>query len=208
MGKSSTARAQQAQQTRATLLETALNLFAEQGYTKTSIRAIARQAGLSDGLLYHHFPEGKQQILAVLLQQGVAEALSQLNQMNQDLEQAPLRQVLQTLCQLGEYLFSTHARLLKIILRESEHMQLAEIDVISQMFALRQQWLSHLLQRRHQAGEVREMNFDFAAQQFMATNLNAGLSQLLHLKVGVSLSDPQQRNAMIEHTLMLWCTQP
>ena len=208
MGKSSTARAQQAQQTRATLLETALNLFAEQGYTKTSIRAIARQAGLSDGLLYHHFPEGKQQILAVLLQQGVAEALSQLNQMNQDLEQAPLRQVLQTLCQLGEYLFSTHARLLKIILRESEHMQLAEIDVISQMFALRQQWLSHLLQRRHQAGEVREMNFDFAAQQFMATNLNAGLSQLLHLKVGVPLSDPQQRNAMIEHTLMLWCTQP
>ncbi|MEU7827988.1 TetR/AcrR family transcriptional regulator [Nonomuraea sp. NPDC049129] len=47
--------------TKAALLDAALRLFARYGYAGTSIRAIAREVGLSESVLYAHFP-GKQAI--------------------------------------------------------------------------------------------------------------------------------------------------
>lgn len=50
-----TRREQQAKETRAKLIETALHLFAEKGVDNTSIKDIAREAGVAQGLLYHYF---------------------------------------------------------------------------------------------------------------------------------------------------------
>ncbi|KAB8195813.1 TetR family transcriptional regulator [Nonomuraea phyllanthi] len=47
--------------TKAALLDAALRLFAQKGYAGTSIRAIAREVGLSESVLYAHFA-GKQAI--------------------------------------------------------------------------------------------------------------------------------------------------
>jgi AcrR family transcriptional regulator len=47
--------------TKAALLDAALRLFAQQGYAGTSIRAIAREVGLSESVLYAHF-DGKRAI--------------------------------------------------------------------------------------------------------------------------------------------------
>lgn len=43
------------QQTRALVLETALRLFREQGYDRTTMRAIAKEAGISVGNAYYYF---------------------------------------------------------------------------------------------------------------------------------------------------------
>ncbi|WP_062987815.1 TetR/AcrR family transcriptional regulator [Nocardia anaemiae] len=48
-------RKDEAGDTRALLLAAALDLFVEHGYAATSVRMIARAAGLSDGGLYAHF---------------------------------------------------------------------------------------------------------------------------------------------------------
>ena len=204
MQKSAISRAEQAEETKKRLLEAALALFSEQGYSKSSIRALARAAGLSDGILYHHFPQGKQEILAVLLAQGVQQAMTHLISMNQNLSQAPLAQVLDALCEMCVQLFVQHQALLKIILRESESMQLTEIHVISQLFEARQQWLATLLEQRYQQGEIMHMDFVVAAQQFMAVNIQYGLTRLLNLNIGCDIADIEQRQRMIKHTLMLW----
>ncbi|MFB9625024.1 TetR/AcrR family transcriptional regulator [Nonomuraea helvata] len=47
--------------TKAALLDAALRLFAQNGYAGTSIRAIAREVGLSESVLYAHF-DSKQAI--------------------------------------------------------------------------------------------------------------------------------------------------
>lgn len=199
-------RADQALETRQKLLDTAVVLFSTQGYSKTSIRALARQVGLSDGILYHHFPQGKQQILEVLLTQGIQKALAQLNLFNQDLENSPLDKVLNTLCELCVQLFSQHKALLKVILRESENMQLSEIHVITQLFQTRQKWLTDLLAQRHAQGEIRKMDFTLAAQQFMAVNIQYGLTYLLDIHIGCDISDEAARKKLIEQTLLLWTT--
>ena len=205
MGKiEANSRAEQALRTRQTLLDVALTLFSQQGYSKTSIRSIARAAGLSDGILYHHFPQGKQQILSVLLSEGIGHAFTVLNQCNLNLQHAPLFEVLNCLCELSVQLFAQYGDLLKIILRENEAMQLDEIHVVSQLFLARQQWLAQLLAVRQQQGEIRQMDFELIAQQFMALNLNYGLTQLLNLNIGCDLSDLTQRHAMLKQILALW----
>jgi len=204
VAKSVISRAEQAEETKKKLLESALVLFSEQGYSKSSIRGLARMAGLSDGILYHHFPKGKQEILAVLLTQGVQQAMAHLNSMNQNLSQAPLNVVLDALCEMCVQLFSQHRALLKIILRESESMQLSEIHVISQLFEGRQQWLAALLEQRSQQGQIRQMDFMLAAQQFMAMNIQYGMTGLLNLNIGCDIADAEQRQRMIDHTLKLW----
>jgi len=58
--------------TRSRLLGAALLLFARDGYTETSIKAVAREAGVATGLLYSHF-EGKEGLLRALFEQSMAD---------------------------------------------------------------------------------------------------------------------------------------
>ncbi|TDC75715.1 TetR/AcrR family transcriptional regulator [Actinomadura sp. 7K507] len=68
--------------TKAELVEAALRLFAQKGYTGTSIRAIAREVGLSESVLYAHFAS-KQDIfdaaMATLGPQGLVSGQEKLD---------------------------------------------------------------------------------------------------------------------------------
>lgn len=57
-------------QTRQQILNAAFELFASEGYSKTSISAVARKAGISKGLIYHYF-ESKEAILEAIFDQLV-----------------------------------------------------------------------------------------------------------------------------------------
>ncbi|ADD40969.1 TetR/AcrR family transcriptional regulator [Stackebrandtia nassauensis] len=59
-------RKEEATDTRTVLLDAALKLFVAKGFAATSVRMIARAAGLSDGGLYAHFPS-KQAVYDELL---------------------------------------------------------------------------------------------------------------------------------------------
>ena len=54
--------------TRATILQTARHLFVQQGFTATSIRQLAEEAGIGKATIYHHFAN-KQAIALALLDQ-------------------------------------------------------------------------------------------------------------------------------------------
>src|SRR2546430_9135821 len=57
-----------ARDTRAVILEQALELFSQQGYDGTSIREIASAAGVRDSALYYWF-DAKEDILRALIDQ-------------------------------------------------------------------------------------------------------------------------------------------
>jgi AcrR family transcriptional regulator len=52
--------------------ETALRLFAQQGYDRTPTSQIAREAGVSEGLIFRHF-SNKAGLLKAVIGQGVAQ---------------------------------------------------------------------------------------------------------------------------------------
>jgi AcrR family transcriptional regulator len=66
----------QGEATRRRLLEIATELFAKQGYDRTSVEQVLRRAKVSKGSLYHHFP-GKEALFEAVLEDmeaRVAEA--------------------------------------------------------------------------------------------------------------------------------------
>jgi AcrR family transcriptional regulator len=47
------------------ILQTARRLFVQQGYTATSMRQVAEQAGIGKATIYHHFPDKKAIVMAL-----------------------------------------------------------------------------------------------------------------------------------------------
>jgi AcrR family transcriptional regulator len=58
--------------TRARLIEAALELFGRRGYASTPVDAVARAAGVSPGLLYHHF-RSKRDLLHAIFEESMRE---------------------------------------------------------------------------------------------------------------------------------------
>ncbi|MFI0485798.1 TetR/AcrR family transcriptional regulator [Actinomadura sp. 9N215] len=61
-------RKEQAEASRAGLLEAARRCFTEQGYEATTVSAILDRAGMARGALYHYFPGGKREIFAAVFE--------------------------------------------------------------------------------------------------------------------------------------------
>jgi AcrR family transcriptional regulator len=59
-------RKEQAEQSRAGLVDAARRCFTERGYEATTVAAILDRAGMARGALYHYFPDGKAQIFAAV----------------------------------------------------------------------------------------------------------------------------------------------
>jgi AcrR family transcriptional regulator len=62
--KSAPVKTNKGEQTRALILETALEIFRERGYEETTMRALAERAGVSLGNAYHYFRSKEQLIQA------------------------------------------------------------------------------------------------------------------------------------------------
>jgi TetR/AcrR family transcriptional regulator, lmrAB and yxaGH operons repressor len=58
---------------RAALAQTAATLFRRQGYAATGLNQILDEAGVKAGSLYHHFPQGKQQLAAAVVDAAGAD---------------------------------------------------------------------------------------------------------------------------------------
>ena len=65
--------------TRTRIIESAKKLFAEQGYQKTTVMDISRQAGLSEAALYDHF-QGKEDLLLTIPDLWVSELIGDLKE--------------------------------------------------------------------------------------------------------------------------------
>lgn len=68
---------------RAALVGAAATLFRRQGYAATGLTQILDEAGVRPGSLYHHFPEGKQQLAAAVVDSGGTAITTLLTQMLQ-----------------------------------------------------------------------------------------------------------------------------
>jgi AcrR family transcriptional regulator len=79
-------REEKSERSRRAVLDTALQLFAQQGYRATTMREIAERAGVSTGNVYHHFPD-KERIFRELIDEYFAVA---------DTNRFPFRRVLES----------------------------------------------------------------------------------------------------------------
>ncbi|MEK3687042.1 TetR/AcrR family transcriptional regulator [Paenibacillus sp. FSL R10-2736] len=203
-GQPGKTRSEQAVETRQCLLDTAKKLFATNGYTLTSVRSINRELSMSDGILYHYFPGGKKEILSVILREGLQRSFAVMSELNDELEDMPLREALNRIYWQGDRLFSDDPDLFQILLKESDNLELNETQLLSDVLLERTKWFTGFLARRYENGEIREMDFSIASQNFWASSLTNWIGKLLKIEFLRKLESDTDREKIIEHTLNLW----
>jgi AcrR family transcriptional regulator len=66
------------------ILRAAANVFRRQGYHGAKMADIAAEVALTAGSLYHHFPQGKQQLLIEVLNEGLDEITAEIRAIVED----------------------------------------------------------------------------------------------------------------------------
>lgn len=197
-------RIEQAAGTRQSLLDKAKELFAENGYAATTVRSISSALDMADGILYHHFSGGKREILSVVLREGFDRLKSSMGSHNAEIEQMPLFDALDTFYSLGDEFFTSDPNLLRIIFKEADSLKLEEARYLSVAVHERQEWFAGFLERRHRKGEIRKMDFDAAAKQFLSVIIANVMGRLLNTDIVVRLDDREERHRIIRQTVALW----
>ena len=85
----------QQDKTRRHIIRTAVDLITQQGYDATTMKQLAREAGIGDATIYKYFPT-KERLLLEYFELNIADALQQLDD-TPELEQFTLHEQLQLL---------------------------------------------------------------------------------------------------------------
>lgn len=110
-----TKRELQAQERRKQLIDTALKLFAEKGIERTSIKDIAAEAGVAQGLLYHYFTSKDELFYAII---GQYNPFPELSAILAGSEERPAREVLTQIAARAYALIAERKSIAVLILRE------------------------------------------------------------------------------------------
>src|SRR5512132_1210412 len=74
--------------TRKQILDASLRLFSERGFARTTVRDIAREAGITDAAIYYHFESKRDLLEALVDERGFLTSLQNLERVEADM---PLR---------------------------------------------------------------------------------------------------------------------
>jgi TetR/AcrR family transcriptional regulator, cholesterol catabolism regulator len=162
----STQRAQQAQQRRIQLIDTALSLFAERGWAAVSIPDLAQAAGVSQGLLYHYFRDKEELLQAVLERHSFLPQLRQLL-LTEPIERKGGEMLLELAFRFAD-LLEQKRHIVRIFMQEgATHPEIMTIwrSVVEQSVAV----LSDYIRACIVAGDFREHNASITARSLLYT---------------------------------------
>jgi AcrR family transcriptional regulator len=116
MNVSRKSRRQQANERRAQLLDTALDVFAAKGLDGATVKDLSDAAGVAQGLLYHYFRSKQELLQAVLNQHYFLPELRRIAAPDRD---RPAGEVLLELALGFAHALEQHRRVVQLMLREA-----------------------------------------------------------------------------------------
>ncbi len=156
-------RDRQARDTKARLIAVALTLFAQNGVAGTSIKDIAREAGVAQGLLYHYFA-GKDDLLWGVLEENTF--LPHLQEICGNAEGQAAEDVLREVAlRFDAYLASQQTRL-RLILGELQFNSRVQ-TLWEESIRREESILQEFLRGRVQCGELRAHDVQVTARMLM-----------------------------------------
>ena len=150
--KHSTPRKLQAENRRIQLIDIALSLFAERGVENVSIKELATQAHVAQGLIYHYF-QSKDELLTAIIKQN--NPMPDFEAIIKQLENFPASEGLLLLAQNLSKLLPEKKLVLRLLIRE---LLSSNSNVHAQVMAFREEALTQLskyTQSRIDTGELR-----------------------------------------------------
>jgi len=165
---SPTKRDLQAETRRSQLLDIALALFAERGVENVSIKDLATEAGVAQGLIYHYF-QSKDKLLSAVFQRH--NPLPQIREIIGEIDALPAREGLVLFAHRVAALLPEKRLILRLLARE---LLSPRSNLLVQAFPSREEAvieLSQYLQRRIDAGELRPHQPRISVHMFVSSLL-------------------------------------
>lgn len=162
-----TRRELQKQERRNQLLDVARKLFAEKGLENTTIKDIADEAGVAQGLLYHYFRSKDELFWAIIARDNPVPVMSEILASAGD---RPVREVLVQAGLRANEVLTERSELFRIVVREfTTRPEMREGFKAFQAIALG--LLTRYLEARIAAGELRSHNPDVTARMLIGSVL-------------------------------------
>jgi AcrR family transcriptional regulator len=174
---------------RAQLIDVALTLFAEHGYDGASTRAIAAAAGVTEALIFRHFPTKRDLLLAVIERHSPPPEPD----LEKQLEGMPLPQALEwILVAVAERLWKNR-EFVRMLLSESFRQGEAFGELVT-LWEQAPRRLRHLIAARIAAGEMHSADPEVAARM-----LGGALFAFFQSQQHRSEADWRERSAHFIH---------
>lgn len=167
-------RQERAAMRREEILRVSLRLFSRRGYHATSIRNIARAAGITEGLIYHYF-ESKEDLLKSILERSNKKNKVEVLDIPDNL---PIDEALRL---IGHSFFERLFRgkdIFRLMIGESHLFEREERFFFPRMiYENRMKNMGEFLKRRMDKGELKRRDPVLAARQFMGSLVSFFLFQ-------------------------------
>jgi AcrR family transcriptional regulator len=162
--------------TRTQILDASLRLFSEKGFARTSVRDIARDAGITDAAIYYHFASKRDLFEALFEERGITPALSQLEQAT--FAEPPL-EVLTALAVVALEILHRNKDFMKVIFSEA----ISEDPLASDEYRMvTERWRNgqaRILQEYVRRGDLRPFDVDVAARQLVVLAVGPFIDALM-----------------------------
>lgn len=195
--KSATKRTRRGPYTRQQILDASLRLFSERGFARTTVRDIARQAGITDAAIYYHFQSKRELLEALVEERGFLTSLQNLERVEAEL---PLREMVLWMAAGAVNLMDTNRDFLRLIIMEGLGGDEAALEQYSRLLDLWEGALTAVLRRYETKGELRDGPAEELARHVIYTILMAFQDSLLG-RHGFFSPTPEERQLALRSFL-------
>lgn len=176
--------------TRQQILDASLRLFSERGFARTTVRDIARLAGITDAAIYYHFDSKREVLEALVEERGFVTSLQDLEQFEAD---APIREALLWMASGAILLMDENRDFLRLIIMEGLGGDDAAIDQYRRLIDLWERALTTVLERYERKGELSPNASDVLARHVIYVILMAFQDSLLGRHVSETATPEERR---------------
>jgi AcrR family transcriptional regulator len=182
-------------QTRKQILDASLHLFSERGFARTTVRDIARAAGITDAAIYYHFQSKRDLLQALVEERGFVASLQQLERAAADM---PLQQTLLWMTRRAINIMDDNRDFLRLIIMEGLGGDESALDQYHRLVDLWENALTAMLQRYAAKGELPRRAPAAMARQIIYLILMAFQDTLLGRHVRPAASAEERRQALAD----------
>ena len=162
--------------TRLQILDVSLRLFSERGFARTTVRDIARAAGITDAAIYYHFTSKRDLLASLFEEKGILPAVQDLEQLSTKL---PLRDTLLDIARRAMLIMQQNREFLRLVFMESLGSEPGAMEESRSVIERWEQGLARLLRVYMERGQVRRLDADMAARQLVSLARGAFMDDLL-----------------------------
>lgn len=182
-------------QTRRQILDASLRLFSKRGFARTTVRDIARAAGITDAAIYYHFRSKRDLLEALVEERGFVASLQHLERVAADL---PLQETLLWMARGAINIMDENRGFLRLIIIEGLGGDESALEQYRRLIDLWENALTAVLQRYAEQGDLPRSTPEFMARQIIYVILMAFHDTLFGRHVPPAASPERRRQALSE----------